>query len=83
MAKTQRTSGALKFVGKRGPDGKATEYLSGFPTRDMSADELAHFSPEQIEAMVASNLYVWDGGTKAAGVTFAETKQEEEMIDGN
>jgi hypothetical protein len=83
MAKMQRTSGALKFVGQRAPDGKATEYLSGFPTRDLSYAELAHFSKEQIDAMVASNLYVWDEASKASSAAVADIKQEEEMIDGN
>lgn len=83
MAKTQRTSGTLRFIGQRGPDGKATEYLSGIPARDMTSDDLANIPEETISAMIASNLYAWDTGTKSAPTKVAEISIDEEMSDGN
>lgn len=83
MKKIVAQNGGLKFVGQRGPDGRPTEYMNGFPARDIAADEMSHFTQEQIEAMIASNLYVFGNGDKPASNAFAGPMMDEEMNDGN
>lgn len=83
MKKNVAMNNGLIFVGQRGPNGDAVEYLNGFPARDITGEEIGHFNDEQIAAMIASNLYQWAGSTRANATIVIDTANDEEMTDGN